>query len=74
MRPMRRYLDILEEGFADAGSHAPRAEALALMSMVEGSAIFLDRGCRWARDAKAVRDTVYGIICANYPDGGKTDA
>jgi len=70
----RRYLDILEEGFADAGSHAPRAEALALLSMVEGSALFLDRGRRWARDAKAVRDAVYGIICANYPEGEKTDA
>ena len=70
----RRYLDILEEGFADAGSHAPRAEALALLSMVEGSTLFLDHGRPWARDAKAVRDAVYGIICANYPGGEKTDA
>ena len=70
----RRYLDILEAGFADAGSPAPRAEALALMSMGEGSALFLDPGRRWSRDAKAVRDVVYGIICARYPEGKKTDA
>jgi len=42
----RGYLDTLEEELADEGSHAPRAEARALMSMVEGSALFLGRGTR----------------------------
>jgi AcrR family transcriptional regulator len=63
-----RYLDILEEGFTDAGSRAPRAEALVFMSMAEGSTLFVGHGRRWARDAKAVRDAVYGHICANYPE------
>jgi AcrR family transcriptional regulator len=63
-----RYLDILEDGFADAGSRAPRAEALAMMSMSEGSALFVSPGRRWARDAKAVRDAILEFIDANYPD------
>ena len=69
-----RYLGILEDGFADAGSRAPRAEAIALMSMVEGSALFLGHGRRWSRDAKAVRDAVFEFINTNYPDGEKRDA
>jgi len=63
-----QYLAILEEGFTNAGSPTPRAEAIAFMSMIEGSALFLGPGRRWARDAKAVRDHVYGYICANYPE------
>ena len=63
-----QYLAILEEGFADAGSDTPRAEAIAFLSMVEGSVLFLEPERRWARDAKAVRDVVYGHICANYPE------
>jgi AcrR family transcriptional regulator len=62
----RRYLDILEERLVAEGSLAPRAEALALMSMVEGSTLFLDRGRRWERDAKAVREAVLEFIDANY--------
>ncbi len=64
----RRYLDTLKQGFADAGSDAPRAEALAFMSMVEGSTLFLSPGRRWARDAKAVREAVLEMIDARYPD------
>ena len=39
----------------------------AYLSMVEGSVVFLGAGRRWARDAKAVRDSMYRIICASYP-------
>lgn len=63
-----RMLAILEDGFANAGSKGPRAEAIAFMSMIEGSALFLDPGRRWAGDAKEVRDAIYGYICANYPE------
>ena len=63
----RRYLDILKEGFADAGSEAPRAEALAFMSMVEGLTLFVSRGRRWARDAKPVRNAVLEMIHDRYP-------
>ncbi|HIF93283.1 MAG: TetR/AcrR family transcriptional regulator [Myxococcales bacterium] len=66
----RRYLDTLEERLVAEGSRAPRAEALALMSMVEGATLFLGHGRRWARDAKSVRDAVLGFIDANYPNDG----
>ena len=64
----RRYLDTLEERLVAEGSRAPRAEALALMSMVEGATLFLGQGRRWERDAKAVRDAVLEFIDANYAD------
>ena len=54
----RRYLDTLEERLVAEGSRAPRAEALALMSMVEGATLFVGHGRRWARHAKGVRDSV----------------
>jgi AcrR family transcriptional regulator len=72
----RRYLDTLEERLVTEGSRAPRAEALALMSMVEGATLFMGHGRRWARDAKSVRDAVLVFIDANYTanDGGEDAA
>jgi AcrR family transcriptional regulator len=69
-RIYRRYLDVLEERLLDEGSLAPRAEALALMSLVEGSVLFVGQGRRWARDAKSLRDTVLEFIEANYGKKG----
>jgi AcrR family transcriptional regulator len=60
------YEQILEKVLEDAGSLAPRAEALCLMSLVEGSTLFLGSGRRWAGDANAVRDSVLGFIDAKY--------
>jgi AcrR family transcriptional regulator len=68
----RRYLDTLEERLVAEGSRAPRAEALALMSMVEGATLFVGHGRRWARHAKGVRDSVLEFIDANYGDEGST--
>jgi AcrR family transcriptional regulator len=70
----RRYLDTLEERLVAEGSRAPRAEALALMSMVEGATLFLGHGRRWARDAEAVRDAVLEFIDANYGGEGSASA
>jgi AcrR family transcriptional regulator len=67
---LRRYVDILEERLIAEGSRAPRAEALALLSMVEGSTLFLSRGRPWERDAKAVREAVLDFVDANYGDQG----
>lgn len=64
------YLDILESRLAEMGSTAPRAEALALMSLMEGSTLFVGRKRRWAKDAKAVRDAIFTFIDARY---GKQD-
>jgi len=60
------YLDVMEERFVAVGSSAPRAEALALMSLMEGSALFVGRECRWEDDADAVRDVVIKFIEARY--------
>jgi AcrR family transcriptional regulator len=64
------YLRKLEDRLVVAGSTAPRAEALALMSLLEGSTLFVGRGRRWADDADAVRDAVHAFIDARY---GKED-
>jgi hypothetical protein len=63
------YLSTLEELLVTAGSRSPRVEALALMSLLEGSTLFLGGERRWASDANAVRDFVLEFIDANY--GGR---
>ena len=64
------YITILEEALEAAGSSAPRAEALCLMSLLEGSTIFMGSGRRWESDAKAFGDTVLKFIDGRY--GGKS--
>jgi AcrR family transcriptional regulator len=60
------YLDKLEKRLVDMGSTAPRAEALALMSLLEGATLFVGDGRRWADDAAAVRDAALAFIDARY--------
>jgi AcrR family transcriptional regulator len=60
------YLARLEERLVVAGSIAPRAEALALMSLLEGATLFVGDGRRWADDADAVRDAALAFIDARY--------
>jgi len=60
------YLDKLEKRLINMGSTAPRAEALALMSLMEGATLFVGSDRRWADDAGAVRDAVLAIIDARY--------
>ena len=64
------YLRMLEERLVEAGSTSARAEALALMSLLEGSTLFVGHGRRWADDADAVRDAALALIDARY---GKKD-
>ncbi|MBT7368998.1 MAG: TetR/AcrR family transcriptional regulator [Gammaproteobacteria bacterium] len=61
-----KYVQTLEQALEDAGNSALRAEALCLMSMLEGSTIFLGSGRRWEGDAKAVRDTLLEFIDNRY--------
>ena len=65
-----RYLRDLEACLADLGNPAPRADALALMSLLEGTTLFIGDGCRWADDADAVHDAVLAFVAARY---GETD-
>ena len=60
------YVRQLEECLVEAGSSAPRAEALALMSLMEGSTLFVGHGRRWADESDAVRDAVFALIDARY--------
>lgn len=64
------YLRHLEGRLVAAGSSAPRAEALALLSLVEGSTLFVGRGRRWSVDAAAVCDATIALIDSRY---GKED-
>lgn len=61
-----QYLQILENKIAAAGGESPRAEAICLMSMVEGSILFLSEGKRWQGDAGAVSEILLGFIKAKY--------
>lgn len=60
------YLEKLEKRLVDMGSTAPRPEALALMSLLEGSTLFVGSDRRWAQDAGAVRDAALAFIDARY--------
>ena len=60
------FLEKLESGLTNLGSNAPRAEALALMSLLEGSTLFVANHRLWARDAAAVRNAVLAFIDARY--------
>jgi hypothetical protein len=60
------YLDRLERRLARIGSTAPRAESLVLMSLLEGSTLFVGTDQRWADDANAVHDAVLAFIDARY--------
>jgi AcrR family transcriptional regulator len=60
------YMQILERVLEDAASLAPRTEALCLMSLLEGSTLFMGRGRPWQGDANAVRDTVLEFIDVKY--------
>jgi len=60
------YLDKLEKRLVGMGSEAPRAEALALMSLLEGATLFVGSDRRWADDADAVRDAALAFIDARY--------
>ena len=61
-----KYLLIIQSLLETAGSESLRAEALCLMSMIEGSTLFLGRGRRWESDAKAVHEVMLGFIETKY--------
>jgi AcrR family transcriptional regulator len=62
------YLEKLEERLTALGSHAPAADALAIMSLLEGSIVFVGDGRRWANHADAVRDAIRELLEARYGD------
>ncbi len=68
-----RYLRDLEACLMDVGSPSPRADALALMSMMEGTTLFVGRGSRWEQDGEAVHDAVLAFAAARYRTGPRRE-
>jgi AcrR family transcriptional regulator len=60
------YVAALEKAIEAEGSESPRAEALCLMSLLEGESLFTGSGRRWETDRKAVRETILKFIDAMY--------
>lgn len=60
------YFSILHEALKREGSSTPEAEALALMSLLEGSTIFMGEGRRWVKSGKAVRRTILDFVDQRY--------
>jgi AcrR family transcriptional regulator len=62
------YLEKLEVRLTALGNRAPAADALAIMSLLEGSIVFVGDGCRWANQRDAVRDAIRELLKARYGD------
>ena len=62
------YLEKLEERLTTLGSRAPAADALAIMSLLEGAIVFVGSERRWADHADAVQDAIRELLEARYGD------
>ena len=62
------YLSRLEQALNDKGVADSRAEALCLMSLLEGESLFTGSGRRWESDRQAVRDTILTFVRERYGD------
>jgi AcrR family transcriptional regulator len=62
------YLKKLSGRLTALGSRAPAADALAIMSLLEGTIVFVGSGRRWANHADAVRDAIRELLEARYGD------
>ena len=62
----REYIQIFEKMLERSGSNAPRAEALLIMSMVEGTTLFIGKGRPWSDDNDAVLDSVREFVKGKY--------
>ena len=60
------YLEILEKTMKAVGIESARAEALCLMSMMEGESLFTGQGRRWEADRALVRETILKFIDDRY--------
>ena len=61
-----KFLAILEPMLTAHGAINPRAEALMLLSMVEGETLFMGSGRRWEKDRAAVRKTILSFVEERY--------
>ena len=61
-----KYLSRVENCLIALKHPTPRAEALALMSLIEGSTVFVGANRRWHKDAAAFETTILEIIRSRY--------
>jgi hypothetical protein len=62
------YILILEGLLKKSGTTSPRAEALCLLSLAEGSTIFVGSGRRWEKDSSKVLEKFHEFIAYAYGD------
>jgi AcrR family transcriptional regulator len=60
------YLNDMEKALEASGVQSPRAEALCLMTLLEGESLFTGRGRRWESDRSAVREAILNFIDDSY--------
>jgi len=70
----QRYLDVLEDSLRSSGSSTPRTDALCLISMLEGTTIFVGEGRRWQKHAKDVSEKILKLIENNWGTANECDA
>jgi len=61
-----KYLSRIEDCLIALKHPSSRAEALALLSLIEGSAVFVGENRRWHKDAAALQTTILEIIRSRY--------
>ena len=61
-----KFLALLEAKLGERGAAQPRAEALVLLSMVEGESLFSGSGRRWEKDRPAVRRSILQLVDGRY--------
>jgi len=62
------YLEKLEKRLTALGSRAPAADALAVMSLLDGTIVFVGSGRRWANHRDAVKVAIRELLEARYGD------
>lgn len=60
------YLEFLQTAMEASGAKSPRAEALCVMSLLEGESLFTGRGRRWEGDREAVHAAILKLISDRY--------
>ena len=61
-----KYLSRVEDCLIALKHSTPRAEALAIMSLIEGSTVFVGANRRWHKDAAVFQTTILEIIRSRY--------
>ena len=64
----RDYIQVFEKSLERSGSTAPRAEAVLIMSMVEGTTLFVGKGRPWSDENTTVFELVREFVQGKYKE------